>query len=230
MGKHKKNIDSKVFLIDCILILLIMSAARILIKKILMSVLNLSVTNLNIVNILSIMIVFISTSLFLKHINKFNPNIYIMKMMSNRYDNKKIRLSLMLISIILISWKIVSIHNLQMYSLVIMLLAVLIIPIYEEIIFRQYLWNYAKNFIKSKNAIFVLVTIVYTLSIYSYWDIISDNLSVLSSAKFTIDIIIQNIWIYGFIGVITGFVRRKYNDIYLCIFVHIILSSIIFSA
>lgn len=226
MVKKNINITSKEYILDCLLIIFILQIARIIIKNVLFSVFNFTDINLNIANIVSIMIVGISISLFLKGSSLFNPAGYRLVEMANNYENKRIRIIFLVIALTSLALTIIIKTECIFYELVIMCLATLVIPIYEELLFRQYLWNYINGFVESEKVTWIIISIISILFVFGYWDIVSQNLQSINSDKFAVDIISSKLVVQAVVSVATGFLKCKYKDIYLCIFLHIIISCI----
>ena len=226
MNKRDINIREKEFLLDCFLLLVILQIARIIIKNILLSVLNFTAININIANIISIMIVAICMFLFLRGSSSFNPAGSRLTELSNRYDNKKIRIILFVVTFISILLTIVFKSEFVFYELLVICLFTIVIPIYEELLFRQYLWNYINGFLNNQKATYLISSILSVLFILGYWDIISQNLLVISSDKFAVDVVFFNMGIGIITSAASGFMKYKYNDVYLCMFLHIIISCI----
>lgn len=215
-------------MLDCFLILVILQLVRIIIKNVLLSVLNFTAINLNIANIISIMIVGISIFLFLRGSNLFNPAGYRLTQMSNKYDNKNIRIIFFILMLISLTLTVIFKTDYVFYEILIMCLSAIVVPLYEELLFRQYLWNYVNSFVENQKTTWIIISIISVLFILGYWDIISQNLEVISSDKFAIDVVTSKMGLGVIIAAATGFMKYKYKDIYLCIFVHIIISCIIF--
>ena len=213
-------------MLDCFLVLVVLQIARIIIKNILLSVLNFTDINLNIANIISIMIVGISVFMFLRGSSLFNPAGNRLTEMANKYDNKKIRIILFIITLISLILTVVFKTEYIFYELIVMCLATIVVPLYEELLFRQYLWNYVNGFVENQKTTWIVISIISVLFILGYWDIISQNLQVISSDKFAIDVVTSKMGLGILIAAATGFMKYKYKDIYLCIFVHIIISCI----
>lgn len=222
----KISIRDKEYILDCLLIVFILQIIRIIIKSILLSVFNFTDINLNIANIISIMIVGISIFLFLRGSSLFNPAGYKLTEMANKYENKKIRIIFLTLTLISLIFTIIFKTEYIFYELVVMCLATIVVPIYEELLFRQYLWNYVKSFVESEKVTWIAITVVSVLFILGYGDIVSQNLQVMSSDKFAVDVISSKMGLGLIISVATGFMKCKYKDIYLCIFLHIIISCI----
>lgn len=213
-------------MLDCFLVLVVLQIARIIIKNILLSVLNFTDINLNIANIISIMIVGISVFMFLRGSSLFNPAGYRLTQMANKYENKKIRIILFSIMLVGLALTILLKTDYVFTEILMMCLATIAIPVYEELLFRQYLWNYVNGFVENQKTTWIVISIISVLFILGYWDIISQNLQVISSDKFAIDVVTSKMGLGILIAVATGFMKYKYKDIYLCIFVHIIISCI----
>lgn len=226
MKKLNIGIKDKEFLLDCFLILAVLQIGRILIKNILLSVLDFTATNINIANIISIMIVGISAFLFLRGSNLFNPAGYRLKEMSNKYDNKKIRIILFLVALLSLVITIVFKGEKIFYGYLLICLSVLVIPFYEEMLFRQYLWNYINGFLDNEKITWIIVLILSVLFVLGYWDIVSQNLTVITSDKFAVDVVFSKMGVTAITSAVVGFMKYKYKDIYLCIFLHIIISCI----
>ena len=226
MDKKSISIRAKEYILDCFLILVILQIARIIIKNILLSVLNFTAINLNIANIISIMIVGISVFLFLRGSNLFNPAGYRLTQMANRYDNKRIRIILFVLMIMSLILTVVLKTDYVFSEILMVCLATIAIPVYEELLFRQYLWNYVNGFVENQKTTWIVISIISVLFILGYWDMISQNLQVISSDKFAVDVVTSKMGLGILIAAATGFMKYKYKDIYLCIFVHIIISCI----
>ena len=226
MDKKSISIREREYILDCFLILIVLQIARIIIKNVLLSVLSFTAINLNIANIISIMIVGISVFMFLRGSSLFNPAGNRLTEMANKYDNKKIRIILFIITLISLILTVVFKTEYIFYELIVMCLATIVVPLYEELLFRKYLWNYVNSFVENQKTTWVVITIISVLFILGYWDIISQNLQVISSDKFAIDVVTSKMGLGILIAAATGFMKYKYKDIYLCIFVHIKISCI----
>ncbi|MCI6738718.1 MAG: CPBP family glutamic-type intramembrane protease [Intestinibacter sp.] len=228
MKKLNIGIKDKEFLLDCSLILVVLQIGRIIIKNVLLSVLNFTAININIANIISIMIVGISVFLFLRGSNLFNPAGYRLTELSNKYDNKKIRIILFSVTLLSLAITVVLKSEKVFYGVLLICLSTLVIPFYEEMLFRQYLWNYINGFLENEKVTWIIVSILSVLFVLGYWDIISQNLTVITSDKFAIDVVFANMGVSVVTSAIAGFMKYKYKDIYLCLFIHIIISCIFF--
>ena len=79
---------------------------------------------------------------------------------------------------------------------------------------------------ENQKTTWVVITIMSVLFILGYWDIVNQNLQIVGSDKFAVDVTFTNMKLGVLMSAITGFMKYKYKDIYLCIFLHIIISCI----
>ena len=89
-----------------------------------------------------------------------------------------------------------------------------VVPLYEELLFRKYLWNYVNSFVENQKTTWVVITIMSVLFILGYWDIVNQNLQIVGSDKFAVDVIFTDMKLGVLMSVITGFMKYKYKDIY----------------
>lgn len=218
------SLRNKEYILDCIILLVIVQIIRVIIKYIFLSQFNFTLENINIINIISIMIVGISTSFILRGSDLFNPAGQRLKKLNNRYNNRNIRLILGGISLVGICVAPYFSGGYLFTNLIVLFLALIIQPIFEEVIFREYIWNYIGSFEKDENKVLIIVSILSALFKLGYWDIVSQNLSVVGSSFFTIDIIMPKVFLGLIIAFILGIIKIKYKDTYLCIFAHSLIN------
>ena len=218
------SLRNKEYILDCIILLVIVQIIRVIIKYIFLSQFNFTLENINIINIISIMIVGISTSFILRGSDLFNPAGQRLKKLNNRYNNRNIRLILGGISLVGICVAPYFSGGYLFTNLIVLFLALIIQPIFEEVIFREYIWNYIGSFEKDENKVLIIVSILSALFKLGYWDIVSQNLSVVGSSFFTIDIIMPKVFLGLIIAFILGIIKIKYKDTYLCIFAHSVIN------
>ncbi|MPM47034.1 hypothetical protein SDC9_93742 [bioreactor metagenome] len=144
--------------------------------------------------------------------------------LNNRYNNKYIRLILGGTALCAICVSPYFYGGYVSSNLIILTLALIAQPIFEEVIFRDYVWNYIGSFQKDEKKVLIIVSLLSALFKIGYWDIVSQNLSVVGSSFFTIDIIISKVFFGLIIAFILGIVKIKYKDTYLCIFVHSLIN------
>lgn len=215
---------SKEYILDAIILLVIVQIVRVIIKYIFLSQLNFTLENINIANIISIMLVGISVSLILRVNDLFNPAGQRLIKLNNKYNNKKLRLVLGSITLGAICVAPYFKGGYLSSNLIILTLSLIAQPIFEEVIFRDYIWNYIRSFQKNEKKVLIIVSLLSALFKIGYWDMVSQNLSVVSSSFFTIDIIISKVLFGLIIAFILGIVKIKYKDTYLCIFVHSLIN------
>ena len=223
----KENISTsknKEYILDVIILLVILQISRVIIKYIFLSQLNFTLENINIANIISIMLVGISSSLILRGKDLYNPASKRLIKLNNKYNNKNIRLILGGFALLGICIKPYFNGGYLSSNLIIVSLSLIVQPIFEEVIFREYVWNYISSFQKNEKVVLIVVSLLSALFKIGYWDIVSQNLSVVSSSFFTIDIITHKVFIGLIMSFILGLINIKYKDTYLCIFVHSLIN------
>lgn len=224
LESNKVTLRNKEYILDIALLLVLVQIGRVIIKYIFLSQLNFTYDNINISNIISFMLVGISLIIILKGSNLFNSAGQRLINLNNKYNNKKQRWILGVISVIGILASFYYENGYFMTTLLILTLSLIVEPIFEEVIFREYLWNYINNYEKDEKRILIIISILSALFKIGYWDIVSQNLSVIGSSSYTIDIIFSKI-ILGFItALILGLIKIRYKDTSLCIFSHSILN------
>lgn len=220
LNESKARLAKKEYILDVIILLVITQIFRVVIKYILLSQLNFTLENVNIANIISMMLVGISLSMFLRGNDLFNPAGQRLINLNNRYTNKNIRIILGIATLISSILNIYLDGGFIKSNLIIITLFVIVQPIFEEVIFREYLWNYIGCFLKDEKKILVVISILSAIFQIGYWDIVSQNLSVVGSSFYTVDIILSRVLFNFILAIILGIVKIKYKDTYICVFVH----------
>ena len=141
---------NKEYVLDAIILLVIVQIARVIIKYIFLSQLNFTLEDINIANIISIMLVGVSVSLILRGNDLFDPPGQRLVKLNNRYYNKYIRLILGGIALCAICVSPYFYGGYVSSNLIILTLALIAQPIFEEVIFRDYVWNYIGSFQKDE--------------------------------------------------------------------------------
>ncbi|WP_443081656.1 CPBP family intramembrane glutamic endopeptidase [Terrisporobacter sp.] len=220
LNESKARLVKKEYILDVIILLVITQIFRVVIKYVFLSQLNLTLENINIANIISIMLVGISLSMFLRGSDLFNPAGQRLIKLNNRYTNKNIRIILGIVTLISLILNICLDGGFIKSNLIIMTLFMIAQPIFEEVIFREYLWNYIGCFLKDEKRILAIISILSAIFQIGYWDIVSQNISVVGSSFYTVDVVLSRVLFNFILAFILGIVKIKYKDTHLCIFVH----------
>ena len=219
----KSRASYKEYILDVVFIAIVVQVVRIGIKYILSSQLNLSLTNLIITSIISFIIISTFLVLVLKDNEKYNPsNIKIINMFNNQ--SQQIRKILLIIFIILLIMYPYFRYGYDFDSIFILILSLIIIPIFEELLFREYLWNYLNNYIKNTIITFISITIIYALFQVGYIDIIKQYLECTNTHNYIIDIVSENILRGLLMGILIGATKIKLKDTSICMLIHGIFS------
>ena len=184
----KSRANYKEYIIDVILILFVVQLARIITKYILLKQLNFNLLNLIITTAISFALLSILLILILKNNEIFNPtNLKIVNMFNNKNKQIRILLGIIVILTFMITQYFEDTYNIYNFGRLILL--IIIIPIFEELLFREYLWNYLSNHIKNVMVVFISITMLYTFYQIGYIDIISQYISITNKSGYTIDIV-----------------------------------------
>ena len=171
------SLRNKEYILASIILLVIIQIARVIIKYILLSQFNLTLENLNIINIISIIIVGVSSAFIFRGNDLFNSAGQRLIKLNNKYTNKKIRLASGFIGIMGLCIAPYFKGGYLSSNLIILTLYLIVQPIFEEILFREYIWNYIGSFEKDEKKVLIIISILSALFKLGYWDIISQNLS-----------------------------------------------------
>ena len=222
----KTRAKSREYILDVILILVIVQLGRICINNILSNQLKASLSNFIITTIISFILTTIFLLLVLKDNKKFNtPHLKIVNIFDQKINN--IRKLLGIITAIIVCILPCFKEGYTLYNIEKIILFIIIIPIFEELIFREYTWNYLYNFTKNIPIIFIATILLYAIFQFGYVDIIIKYMKLTYSTSYLIDII-SLLFIRGIIiGGMLNFIKMKLKDIYVCIIIHILINILI---
>ncbi|SCH91432.1 CPBP family glutamic-type intramembrane protease [Romboutsia sp. 1001713B170207_170306_H8] len=219
----KSRANYKEYILDSIFIIFVVQLARISIKFILLSQLNLSLINLIITSIISFLIVGTFFVLIFKDNEKFNPSrIKIINMLNNQ--SKQIRIIIGTIFLICLFLSIYFNDEYDIYNIGILILSIIIIPIFEELLFREYIWNYLSNYTKNTLIVFICITVIYALYQVGYIDIIKQYMQVTHSPGYVVDSIMISTTKGLIMGSLLGIAKIKLKDTSICMLLHGIFS------
>ena len=223
----KSRANYKEYIIDVILILFVVQLARIITKYILLKQLNFNLLNLIITTAISFALLSILLILILKNNEIFNPtNLKIVNMFNNKNKQIRILLGIIVILTFMITQYFEDTYNIYNFGRLILL--IIIIPIFEELLFREYLWNYLSNHIKNVMVVFISITMLYTFYQIGYIDIISQYISITNKSGYTIDIVTSSMIKAFVLGSILGVVKIRLKDTYICMLLHAIFSILFY--
>lgn len=223
----KSRANYKEYILDTILILFIIQTIRIGIKHILLSQLSLSLSNLIITSSISIVLIGIGMVLVFKDNEKFNPlNLKIIKLF-----NKKEKYIKIILCIVIILFLIANTYlnpKYIMYNMEELILGIIIIPVFEEILFRQYLWNYLNKYIPSTIIIFCAIVAIFSIYQVGYIDIIYQYMQITNSSGYLIDKVILIVTRGVVLGSILNYIKLKFDDVNICILSHSLFNILFF--
>lgn len=100
----------------------------------------------------------------------------------------------------------------------------IIIPIFEEILFRGYIWNDLKQYYKKEIIVYIIVTILFSIWHIGYFDSILLNMKINNMTGNILFIMLMKVVTGLIFGIIIGLIRYKTKNTYSGILTHSILN------
>ncbi|UUC43103.1 CPBP family glutamic-type intramembrane protease [Clostridioides difficile] len=209
-------------IIDSILLMLIVQLLRMILNYVLLSQFEFTLENFNIINLISFTLVGLSLILFLKDNSLYNKvrNRKITEAFEENKNSILIEKCKLILFVVVLSLAIIATYCTKGYvffNVTMMTLSVFIVPIFEELFFREYIWNYLSNFIKSKIKIICITSILSGIYNIGYIDIIRNYIALYNNSSYTFEVIISKIIIGTVFGIVLGLVRYRFRDVRFCI-------------
>ncbi|MCG3591049.1 CPBP family intramembrane metalloprotease [Clostridioides difficile] len=209
-------------IIDSILLMFIVQILRMILNYVLLSQFEFTLENFNIINLISFTLVGLSLILFLKDNSLYNKvrNRKITEAFEENKNNILIEKCKLILFVVVLSLAIIVTHCTKgyvLFNVTMMTLSVLIVPIFEELFFREYIWNYLSNFIKSKGKIICITSILSGIYNIGYIDVIRNYVILYNNSSYTFEVIISKIMIGTVFGIVLGLVKYRFRDIGFCI-------------
>ncbi|HGM3450883.1 TPA: CPBP family intramembrane glutamic endopeptidase, partial [Clostridioides difficile] len=178
--------------------------------------------NFNIINLISFTLVGLSLILFLKDNSLYNKvrNRKITEAFEENKNNILIEKCKLILFVVVLSLAIIVTYCTKgyvLFNVTMMTLSVLIVPIFEELFFREYIWNYLSNFIKSKGKIICITSILSGIYNIGYIDVIRNYVILYNNSSYTFEVIISKIMIGTVFGIVLGLVKYRFRDVGFCI-------------
>lgn len=107
------------------------------------------------------------------------------------------------------------------YSVVVStILSVIVIPIFEELIFRGYLWSYLRRYFEKDFTIFIITTLLFAVWHIGYMDDILFRVTATGKTVNILHVMVFKVITGAFFGIILGYVKLITKNTYACILVH----------
>lgn len=189
---------------------------------VLLSQFEFTLENFNIINLISFTLVGLSLILFLKDNSLYNKvrNRKITEAFEENKNNILIEKCKLILFVVVLSLAIIVTYCTKgyvLFNVTMMTLSVLIVPIFEELFFREYIWNYLSNFIKSKGKIICITSILSGIYNIGYIDVIRNYVILYNNLSYTFEVIISKIMIGTVFGIVLGLVKYRFRDVGFCI-------------
>ncbi len=205
MSSKLKNI------FQIILIIVSLQIIRIAVRRVLL--LFIPITELSL-NILNMVIFIIYTYLLVKYCKKNKIDLRVFKV-----NNKNAYLLLISIFIILFIINLL-LNKFSMNNIFKILYGTITLPIFEELLFRGYIWSRLLKMFKNEMYVYIITTLLFSIYSVFYID------SAILLKVFSFGLIIFKLVIGLLFGLITGFVRYKTKNTFSSMIVSSIMNMV----
>ena len=205
MDSKNKNI------FKIILIIVSLQIIRIAVRRVLL--LFIPITELSL-NILNMVIFIIYTYLLVKYCKKNKIDLRVFKV-----NNKNAYLLLISIFIILFIINLL-LNKFSMNNIFKILYGTITLPIFEELLFRGYIWSRLLKMFKNEMYVYIITTLLFSIYSVFYID------SAILLKVFSFGLIIFKLVIGLLFGLITGFVRYKTKNTFSSMIVSSIMNMV----
>lgn len=114
-------------------------------------------------------------------------------------------------------------HNFNQENIITLLYSIIVLPIFEEILFRGYLWDRSQKIYKDNIKTLIILTIFFAIWHFGYIDSILIN-CIYYNKTFSFSILLWKAAIAMVFGIITGITRIKTKNCYSSILIHALLN------
>ncbi len=98
--------------------------------------------------------------------------------------------------------------------------SIIVIPIFEELIFRGYIWNYLKSHLKKEWAVYLTTTVMFALWHLGY----AADVYLRTGGAGMANIMLMKVLIGAVFGAMAGFLRWKTRNTYSAILIHALMN------
>ena len=194
-----------------ILMIVSLQIIRIAVRRVLL--LFIPITELSL-NILNMVIFIIYTYLLVKYCKKNKIDLRVFKV-----NNKNAYLLLISIFIILFIINLL-LNKFSMNNIFKILYGTITLPIFEELLFREYIWSRLLKMFKNEMYVYIITTLLFSIYSVFYID------SAILLKVFSFGLIIFKLVIGLLFGLITGFVRYKTKNTFSSMIVSSIMNMV----
>ena len=216
MGKSGKY--KVIFLISCVLFIIQM--LRAIIKKIAFVFVGKSFLLNDLITIL-IMTIFIILMLSIS--KKKNINLCIKPELKSKAS--KIRYFIITVIVILLIVLNPGLYGGSLELITSIVLSVIVTPIFEELLFRGYIWEELKKCYKSEMVVYIINTVLFSLWHIGYVDSLILKVGNINNIYDIIYIIFMKVLVGLGFGVVIGIIRYKTKNCYATILAHSIMNT-----
>ena len=179
-------------------------------------------TDLN-CDITALITLFLLTSLIVFIAHKRNIKLSVIPDIS-ALKNKIVYICLTVFLTFLISSTVLISKNFSANVIIPLVFSTIATPIFEELIFRGYVWNELKTHIKSEFKVYIITSIFFALWHLGYMDIIWFKMSLRGTVTGLQFIMLMKVITGLCFGIIIGLVRYKAKNCYAAILMHSVMN------
>lgn len=205
-----------VFLIKIFGILLLIQIIRIFVVN--TSFLFIEKTSFN-NTLINFILMIIFTIIIIIWSKKNSENLSLIPNPNNNTSKRIYSISTVIIIFLIVSTPIFN-KEYSMGSIVSLIFSTIITPVFEELLFRGYIWNQLKNYYKNELVIYMITTILFAIWHIGYFDSIILNMNANNLTGNILFVMLMKVLTGLIFGIIIGFVRYKTKNTYSAILTH----------
>lgn len=212
--------NSKTYsIIKILVILLTIQGTRIIIKQIFFLFMSKSIFNDDLINLLE-MILFTVLILLVCNVRKINLSIF------PDTEAAKKRYTVITIIVLFLIFIVPFVNgSFSPGTIISLVISTIATPIFEELIFRGYVWNTLKKYFASEFIVYIINTLFFAIWHLGYADSIYFRMELRGETSGFLYIMLMKIITGFFFGIIIGFVRYKFKNCHAAMLAHAIMNN-----
>jgi len=209
--------NSKIYpILRVMIILLGIQVIRIVIKQILFQFIEKSALNNDLISLLEMLLIIVFILIIC---NNQKINLSILPHIKNKSEKSGYFIATIVVLFLIILPSILN-DGFSFNDIIILILSTVVTPVFEELIFRGYVWNELKNYYTNQFIIYIINTLLFAIWHLGYIDSIWLKMSLMGYASEVPFAMFMKIITGLCFGIVIGFVRCKLKNCYATILVH----------
>lgn len=211
------NKSSKIYsLLKIMIILFGIQVIRIIINQIVFQFVEKNVLNSDLVTLLEMLLFAVLIILICR---KRNINLSIFPDAQRKGSKTRYTISTVIIVLLIIATPIFN-GGLSLNIIIPLILSTIATPVFEELIFRGYVWNELKHYYKNELIVYIISTLIFAIWHLGYADSIWFRVTLMGNNSGFPFIIFMKVITGLCFGIVIGFVRYKLKNCYAAILMH----------